>query len=289
MKSSLVMDATSSASGGAARDTRLVMVLGLGGALLAAVLYGVGTVLQARGVAGRPSVYAAGLACDGLGFLASLLALRRLPLFVVESMMASSVAVTALLAAWWLGARLSRRELTALGAVGVGLVALAATGREGAVSPHGAQPGIWLCLAVAPLLAAGAASYLLEGAWSGPALAVVSGLGFGATGVAARVLHVHGWGTLGEPALWALAAHGVISIVSYAYALARARVTAVAAVTFVVETIVPTVVGVAWLGDGTRHGTAPLAVAGLALTLAGCVVLARFASPEAEARRTLEA
>lgn len=257
-------------------------ILGLLGALLAAVLYGLGTVLQAKGVKGLPWVYAAGLAADALGFLASLLAVRVLPLFVVESAVASSVAVTALLAVWWLHARITRREVAALAAIGVGLVALAATARDGSgtrVSTHGE---LLICWAVVPVLAAGAVAWRARGAWSGLVLATVAGLGFGGTAIAARVLHVHTpwWRTIEEPALWALAAYGAISLVAFGLALARADVTAVAAITFVVETIVPTIVGVTWLGDRVRHGTAPVAVVALALTLAGCLVLARFAAPD---------
>lgn len=257
-------------------------ILGLIGALLAAVLYGLGTVLQAKGVTGRPWIYAAGLGADGLGFLASLLAVRVLPLFVVESAVASSVAVTALLARWWLHARFTRREVAALAAIGVGLLALAATAREGAGRPVSHQGELLLCWTVVPVLVAGAASYRSRAGWAGPVLATVAGLGFGGTAIAARVLRIHTpwWRTVEEPALWALAAYGVISLVAFGLALARAEATAVAAITFVVETVVPTVVGVTWLGDRVRHGTAPIAVLALALTVGGCVALARFAAPD---------
>src|SRR5689334_15278048 len=101
------------------------MVVGLLSAFAAAALYGCGTILQAIGVrrAGAAEVeglwarvwagrlYACGLVLDGLGFVASLVALRTLPLFVVESAVASSVAITAGLAVLLLGARLSRREI----------------------------------------------------------------------------------------------------------------------------------------------------------------------------------
>lgn len=258
-------------------------ILALTGALLAAVLYGLGTVLQAQGVTGRPVVYVAGLAADALGFVASLVAVRRLPLFVVESAVASSVGVTALLAVWWLHARITRREVAALVAVGAGLAALAATAQEGASTPVSRHGELLICWVVVPVLLAGAVAWRSAAPWSGPVLAAVAGLGFGGTAIAARVLRIHTpwWRTVEEPALWALAAYGVLSLAAFGLALARAKVTAVAAITFVVETVVPTVIGVAWLGDRVRHGTVPIAVLALVLTLAGCLVLARFAEPEA--------
>ena len=68
----------------------------------------------------RSAPYVAGLALDAAGFAATVVALRVLPLFVVESAVASSVGVTALVAARWLGARLLRPERIALVVLGVG-------------------------------------------------------------------------------------------------------------------------------------------------------------------------
>ena len=127
------------------------MTFALIGAFGAALLYGVGTVLQAvglrrsarstattawaRALAAWP--YLLGLALDGLGFLASVAALRSLPLFVVESAVASSVAVTAVLSRVFLAGRLERSALIALVMVGVGLLALAAGAVEGRAVPLG--------------------------------------------------------------------------------------------------------------------------------------------------------
>ena len=86
------------------------MTVGLVGALVAAVAYGAATIMQAvavhrmarlpkgTGLVARTRVgwpYAVGLGLDGLGFLASVAALRTLPLFLVESAVASSVASSA--------------------------------------------------------------------------------------------------------------------------------------------------------------------------------------------------
>ena len=83
------------------------------GAVCAAIAYGGATILQAIAVgrlAALPAgsswgrriragwLYGLGLVCDFLGFLMSALALHSLPLFLVESTVASSVAVTTVLA-----------------------------------------------------------------------------------------------------------------------------------------------------------------------------------------------
>jgi drug/metabolite transporter (DMT)-like permease len=67
----------------------------------------------------------------------------------------------------------------------------------------------------------------------------------------------------------------------YAGALQRAGVTVVTAVTLAVETLVPAVVGYAFLGDRARPGFLPVAALGLLLALGGAVALGRHAEPEA--------
>ncbi|MFL6112502.1 MAG: hypothetical protein ACJ786_14275, partial [Catenulispora sp.] len=104
----------------------------------AACCYGVGSVLQAVAanrtaavevldprllvrLAGQLS-YLAGLGLDALGFVLDLLALRTLPLFLVQSVIAGSVGVTAIFAAVVLHIRLRRAEVVALLTLLVGLV-----------------------------------------------------------------------------------------------------------------------------------------------------------------------
>jgi drug/metabolite transporter (DMT)-like permease len=271
------------------------------GAFGAALLYGVGTVLQAAGLrrSARSAAttawaralaawpYLLGLALDGLGFLASVAALRSLPLFVVESAVASSVAVTAVLARFFLGGRLERSALIALVMVGVGLLALAASAVEGPGVPLGGAGGRLVLLATIPVAVLGLFASRLRTGIAVPLLAVVAGLGFGGTGVAARVLRLtRPWEReLADPVLWALLVYALIALVAYGLALQRGSVTVVAAVTFTVETVVPAAIGLLWLGDKVRPGTEWLTVVAFALTLGGSVRLARFATGEPAATR----
>jgi drug/metabolite transporter (DMT)-like permease len=275
------------------------MFLGLLGAFGAAVLYGAGTVLQAAGVRGSAGpgrapgstrlrsagLYAAGLTLDALGFLASLAALRTLPLFVVQSAIASSVAVTAVLATVFLGSRLRRAEVVALGAVALGLVGLAVVAREGGATGLGGTGVVLLLAGLAPVVLLAAVASRLRGRAAASLLALVAGLGFAGTGVSARVLKVPQpwWRGAADPVLWCLVGYSLVGLVCYALALQRGSVTAVAAVTFTVETVVPAVIGLAWLGDGVRPGGGIVAAGAFALTLAGCLRLAGHASPEVAA------
>ena len=275
------------------------MLLSLVCALGAALLYGGATVLQAIGLrqagdsagtrwgrlwAGR--LYVVGLVLDGAGFLASIVALRGLPLFVVESVIASSVAVTAVLAVLFLGVRLTRREIIALVAVAAGLVLLAVSGGEG---PGAALQGwsAWLLLGlVAPVLAVGVLASRLPGFPGSPLLAVTAGLGFAGVGVAARVLALPPelWRLVLDPVPWALAIYAVIALVAFGLALQRGAVTTATAITFAVETVVPASIGLAWLGDQVRPGMAAPALLGFFLTLGGCILLARHSTESAADR-----
>src|SRR5271155_6049177 len=100
--------------------------------------------------------YIAGLALDGLGFVLQVAALRLVPIYVVAAALAASIAVTGVVSAWVLSARLSRAEWTAVGVVCASLAMLGiAAGPEG--TKHG-PPGLgWALLGVvAAVFVAGA-------------------------------------------------------------------------------------------------------------------------------------
>jgi len=271
------------------------VLVGLAAAMVAAVAYGAATVMQALGVhrisavdvgapwrarilAGR--LYAVGLLLDAAGFLAAVVSLRRMPLFLVQSAIASSVSVTAVLAVLMLEVRLSRTEVSALAVTGFGLVLLAVSAQEGPA--HRTTPTLgWLLLGSAGLvgLVLFTGVHQPNPARASVVLASASGLGFGMVAIAARTLRVGQpwWHTATQPTLWALLAHGVLAAVGYGFALQRGRITTVAAVTFAMETVFPAIVGTAALGDAVRSHLIPLAVTGFLATLAGSITLARYA------------
>lgn len=268
------------------------MASGILGALAAAVLYGAATIVQAIGVRraaranGQPLLarawagrwYAVGLAMDAVGYVASVVALRTLPLFVVESAIASSVAVTAVLAVLVLRTRLGQRQLGALCAIGVGLVLLAVSATEGHAQPL-TPAGEWVLLAFVLLSALLALAGLPRTPSSALVLACASGLGFAGVGIATRVLvFSHPWWQLAtSPITWAIVGYGAVAMVAYAVALERGSATTTAALTFTVETVVPSVVGLWLLHDRVRAGFVPLAGVGFVAALAGCIAMARYA------------
>ena len=262
------------------------------GAFLAAVFYGVATIFQAIAVdrlaklphkSGLAAVlragwlYGLGLLCDLLAFIVSALALHVLPLFLVESTIASSVAVTAVLAVVILKQKLAKGEVVAVIVLVAGLVALALSAEEGTARHVSSAVG-WILLGVTIPLIVGAVgcTWKARGHASGIVLAVIAGTGFGLVGVGARLIAVHsgigGW--LSDPYLWVIIAQGGLAVVCYGYALDRLATTAVAALCFTIETVVPSAIGLIWLGDGVRGGLWWLAAAGFVATLGACLRLA---------------
>ncbi|WP_420000661.1 hypothetical protein [Streptomyces boninensis] len=274
-------------------------------ALGAAVCFGTATVLQAiaaraasaaggaRGEAAlllralRQWRYLAGLALDGLGFLLQITALRSIPIYAVAAALASSLAVTGVVAARLLRVRLSGVEWVAVGVVcaGLGMLGLA-SGAEGDRAGPAALKWVMLAIAALVLLLG-----LFGGRWSGRGRALVlgsgAGFGFGVVEVSVRLIDsLTPSDLLTNPATYALLIGGGAAFLLLTSALHRGSVTTATAGLVIGETIGPALVGVVWLGDRTREGLAWLAVVGFAVGVAGALVLARFGEAPATARRS---
>lgn len=285
------------------------MLVSLTAALVAALFYGIASVMQsiaAHEASNRPPAdadsggvdpgllprmlrqwrFVLSLGLDTLGFIAQLIALRRLPLFAVQAIVAANLAVTAVFASLLIGAVLSWREWLAVTGVvaGVGLLGSSA-GAEGATQA-GAAFKLALIVAVAALGLCGlAAARLLRDPARTLVLGVVAGFGYGVLAIAARVLNGFAPLTLlRDPAAYAVAAAGIVSFLFYATALEGGSVTVATAAVVLAETLPPAVIGVEFLGDMTRPGLEPAAIVGFLLAVASAVMLARFGEADHAAR-----
>jgi len=279
------------------------MLASLIAAIVAALCYGIASVMQAvavREASNRPPGDAAGgvdpglvprmlrqwrfvasLCLDTLGFIAQLVALQRLPLFAVQAMVAANLAVIAVVASLVLGVTLSWREWAAvIGVVaGVGLLGSSA-GPEGATAA-GTVFKLALIVATACLALCGVAAARLRDPMRTLLLGVVAGFGYGVVGIAARVLNgFEPLVLLRDPAAYAVIAAGIVSFVFYATALEGGSVTVATAAVVLAETLPPAIIGVIYLGDKTRPGLEPAAVAGFLLAVTSAVMLARFGEAE---------
>jgi drug/metabolite transporter (DMT)-like permease len=271
--------------------------------MVAALCYGIAAVMQAMAVRAaslRPARASAGsglggvdpglvvrmlhqwrfiasLGIDLVGFLAQLVALRRLPLFAVQAMIAANLAVTAVAAAWLMHVMLTWREWLAVAGVvtGVGLLG-SSSGSEGAADV-GPAFQMALIVTVAAIALAGLAAARLPDPARTPVLGVVAGLGYAVLAVAARILPGFSPQQLiRSPASYALAAAGIVSFMLYTAALEGGSVTVATAAVVLAETTPPAIVGVLFLGDTTRHGLTGVAALGFGLAVVCAVALARF-------------
>jgi drug/metabolite transporter (DMT)-like permease len=225
----------------------------------------------------RQGLFLASIAIDLVGFVAQLIALRRLPIFAVQAIMAANLAVTAVFAAWLMKARLQLREWLAVAGVMVGVALLGLSAGAQGATRVGRDFELGLILAVVAVGVAGFAVARLPNPVRTPALGAIAGLGYAVLAVSARILP--GFGALQlikSPASYTLAAAGIVSFLLYATALEGGSVTTATAAVVLAETLPPALVGVIFLGDTTRHGLTEVAGLGFVLAVACAVALARF-------------
>ncbi|MGI9156595.1 MAG: hypothetical protein ACR2FG_08160 [Marmoricola sp.] len=268
------------------------MLLGLACALGAALLYGVGAVGQAFASRKLPPVEDGWvrvlrlavrnplLVCvvlgDLVGAVLHLVAIDTIPLYLAQAGVAASLPITALVSARLLRERLGARDWAAIVATGVGIALLAADAGTAGSNRHGAGLVVGLYLLLAALAGLGFLAYRGSGRVSGAVLSLLSGMGYSATTLGARILGTPDWSLRTVTLAVVMALSGALAFWLYSFALQRVPVAGATAPLVVAETVVPTIVGIALLGDEVSAGAWPLIVAGLLLAMAGAIWLSGF-------------
>lgn len=267
-------------------------------ALVAAVLYSLGGVLQHRAVAAhaggafdgsgmargvRQPTWWVGLGVQVLALLVQLVALGLAPLATVQTLMTTMVVWVLVCAAWLEGVRPGRAEYVGAGLVAVGVVAFVVATRT-ASAASSVDPAAWGvatagCLALAALgvlaaraLPAGPAAAVL-GAGSG----LLNVLGAGLAGAAILLGQQDGVSTaLASWLPYGAAAVLVASIGGTVMAFAAGPVTAAVPPMIAANPVVGSVLGVVLLGQSWPGGAATLTVVALSLAamVGGIAVLA---------------
>jgi drug/metabolite transporter (DMT)-like permease len=269
------------------------MLIGLGSALIAAVLFGCGSIVQtiaARNVplsAGashrlvvgllRQPIFLGSIGLNLTGFVFHLIALRTIPLFLAQSGIAASLAVTALLAQRIFRDPLGRRDWTAVAAVCVGLAVLATSAGDVGDTQQGDAFAWAVFAALAAIAATAVAASRFHGAGATATLGLLAGLGFAGVSVCARLLpDLEPSTVVSSPATYALGLSGGLAFLVYSLALQRGSVTGATGPMIVTQTVTPAVIGLLWLDDQIRPGWWAPALVSFVVTAAGAVALARF-------------
>ena len=228
--------------------------------------------------------FLAGLLADIAAWGLTVVALRVLPVFAVQAILAGAIALTTLADNGWSVYNLVLRERVGVVAVLLGLVLVA--GSAAPDRPAELPPAATPILLVSFVLLLVAAPFVWR-AGRPMLLAFLAGLGFGGTALAVRALHPGplSWDSaadlLADPLVYAVIVMGALGVLAFAAALRDGAVGSATAVLSVTEVVVPGLVGLFLLGDRIRPGWIPAAVLGIVLALAGVVMLTR-SDPDTE-------
>ena len=261
--------------------------------------YAAGSILQAVGARrstgmvrtlGHP-LYLLGVVCDLLAWAGSMVALRELAVYLVESVLAGSLALTIVAARVILKSRLRRRDVVAIAVSVAALTVLGMSAGQQETVTASSIFKLWFCGAavVTALIGWGAAKVASPGV-----TAALAGLSLGGAALAGRALslppqpmqHIAATAlaVVTEPLTGALAVFAATGMLLYTDALQRGQVGPVTAVLWIAEVIAPSAVALVLLGDSVRPGWSVAAtVAGL-VTVGAAVLLATAPASNATAR-----
>ena len=255
--------------------------------VLASALMGVAAIAQAvaaRRVSGPAVVvhpwYLTGGALDVIGWALSLVAMRALPLLVVQTVLAASLGITVVLARVLLRVKVSRAGAAAVVVMSVAVTVVSLAGQPG---PAGAPPGwfaqaLWVALILSALVAVVA--------YRRPRvvpLAILAGVGYAGSAIGARGLEFTAWQQLAlNPVSWAIVGFALVGTFMFSRAL-QASPDAVAPATawlWLMEIVLPAAVGLGVLGDRVRPGWGLAALAFTGVAVGAALVLSRSVSME---------
>lgn len=273
-------------------------------ALVAALMFSVGTVLQQREAANVPDedamsaglllrlvrrpVWLAGIVADGLGFVAQAGALAIGRLVVVQPLLATSVVFALPLGAWLDHRRVGRRELTAAVAVtaGVGIFLVVANPTGGV---EDASVGAWIVAGVVAAVICGALVLAARGRAPAPKAALLgtaAGILFGlSAGLTKAVVEQLDEGILQILEHWHVYALLVVGWASMTLSQASLQTGALApavATQMSLDPVTSLLLGTLAFKEEIHDsaGGVILALAGIVLMILGLAVLARSQTAE---------
>ncbi len=225
--------------------------------------------------------YFFGIVLDISGYALTIYAVRHLPLYLVQSIIAASIVITALLERFYRHQKIRPRAFIAMGLIVTGLCMLALASSPETARPVGSVLKSIIIFAPLPIAFIGYFVARSKKNSSAVGMAVLAGLAFGGTSVLGRIftLSTPFWHTIYSPLTFALVADGVIGILLFSTALQRAQATTVNATMAATQTLIPATVGIVFLGDSARNGLWGLVVVGGLVTLVGVTVLALMPQP----------
>jgi hypothetical protein len=220
--------------------------------------------------------YVLGILLDLIAGICTLVAVNRLPLFIVQAVIACCVVLTAFLERIFLHRALRPQTYYATGVVLLGLICVAFAAHSEKAAVVGAMVRFVLAITPVILLLVGAVVVRMKRKIGAFVLAALSGCAFGGDSIIGRILiYPHPlWLLIRSPLLWSLIAYGALGIFFFTAALQRTLATIVNGLMTSTQTLIPLIIGITLLGDTARNGLWLPVWVGCVLVTGGCVYIA---------------
>jgi hypothetical protein len=259
--------------------------------IFSAFSYAAASILQAIGARRSTSTVTTlkhPLYLAGTGFM---IALGHLAVYLVESVLAGSLAVTVVAARLFLKSRLRKIDVVAvaIAVAALTVLAMSAGPQESVAATFGLRVSFCVAALSIALLGLAFGKYVPPGM-----VAALAGLCLGGAALVGRALTFPdgamasfssiAMAVLTEPLIGALLVFGVTGMLLYATALQRGQVGPVTAVLWIAEVTAPSAVAVVFLGDTVRAGWGlPALLAGTVTVLTAVVLASAPANKDAAA------
>lgn len=206
-----------------------------------------------------------------IGYGLSLIALRVLPLFLVQSLIAASVVVTALGEYYFLHRRIGPPTYLSLAIVILGLVLLSVGAVPGPATVHSHFTKTFIEFSPLPLAALGILFVYLRNDLSTVGLAALGGLLFGNTSTIGRILvYPHTlWRLVENPLVYSLAFSAIMGQYLFIVSLQRTLVTKSNAIMVSTQTLGPAFCGLFFFDDRIRAGFQIFVLLGCLMVIIG--------------------
>jgi drug/metabolite transporter (DMT)-like permease len=228
--------------------------------------------------------YAFGIFLAILGYGLSLVALRVLPLFLVQALIAASIVVTAFGEQVFLHRKLDKQTYWSLTAVIIGLALLGFSAVAGHATVNNQAARLAIEVFPFPLALIGL-FFVYTPSMRGTAivLAALGGLAYGNTSTIGRIITYTGplWKLVENPLIWSLVGSALLGQYFFTIALQRATATKSNAIMIAMQTLGPAACGLFFFGDKIRAGFQLVVLLGSILVIVGSATTAIDESPEA--------
>ncbi|HUD05689.1 MAG TPA: hypothetical protein VMR18_02085 [Candidatus Saccharimonadales bacterium] len=220
--------------------------------------------------------YILGVVLDLLGWLFTIFAVQHLPIFLVQAIIASNIVITILVERLFRHKVIKTKSYVAIATILAGLILLGMASSPEKIAPVVSALKWLIVLTPIPVGVAGYVLVRYKSYISTIGLAILGGLAFGGTSIVGRVFRFSQptWHTIYSPLFFALIASGILGMLLFSIALQRAQAAIINASTTASQTLVPALIGIAFLGDRARNGMWYLVFLGTFLALGGVVFLA---------------